>query len=584
MAGREFPGTSPANKPYPSHPPCNYFDPDMKPDPIFVIGHKNPDADSICSAIAYADFKRRHTGQEDYQAARCGNSNARIDAILEYFNMPLPHFIGDVTPRLKDIMVTEMRAVDADATCIEALEVIDEYDVRSIPVLEKDGSVRGLVSIFQMGEFFVPKIREPKSMRRVVTSVRAIINSINAEVLNQVDPEKVEEMFVRVGAMDIRSFGNFTNEEKISPQQSIIVVGDRYDIQSKSIYCGVRLLVITGGLEVDPEIMDLAKQKGVNLIISPYDSATTAWTIRSATLVKDMVEEKISKFGPEETVRDVRRRTAMINSPLHFVMNDQDKPLGIFSKTDLLRPTKTRIILVDHNEVNQAVLGASEVKILEIIDHHRLGATPTSQPILFINEPVGSTCTIVADQYQRYGLSPTPEIAGIMMAGIISDTLHLNSPTSTPKDEKMLEWLSEIAGVQSQDLSQTIFNAGSVILSCTPEDVITTDQKIYNEGELRFSVSQVEELGMENFWSNKDKLLEALNQFRDRESLYMASLLVTDINTQNSLLLVSGEREFIESISYPVVDSNCIFDLPGIVSRKKQLIPYLTGLLETTPA
>ncbi|MCB1123759.1 MAG: DHH family phosphoesterase, partial [Verrucomicrobiae bacterium] len=220
----------------------------MKHDPIYVIGHKNPDADSICSAIAYADFKNRHTGSNEYQAARCGNSNARIETILDYFKMPLPHFIGDVTPRLKDIMVTDIRSVDSDATCIEALEVIDEYDVRSIPVLEKDGSVRGVVSIFQMGEFFVPKIREPKSMRRVVTSVQAIINSVNAQVLNQVDVDEVKEMYVRVGAMDIRSFGNFTNEEAISPEQSIIVVGDRYDIQSKSIYSGVRLLVITGGL------------------------------------------------------------------------------------------------------------------------------------------------------------------------------------------------------------------------------------------------------------------------------------------------------------------------------------------------
>ncbi|MCB1121525.1 MAG: DHH family phosphoesterase, partial [Verrucomicrobiae bacterium] len=224
------------------------------------------------------------------------------------------------------------------------------------------------------------------------------------------------------------------------------------------------------------------------------------------------------------------------------------------------------------------------VKILEIIDHHRLGNTPTTQPILFINEPVGSTCTIVADQFQRYGLTPTPEIAGIMMAGIISDTLHLNSPTSTPKDKDLLDWLSGIAGVKSEELSRIIFNAGSVILSHKPEEVITTDQKIYTEGELRFSVSQVEELGMENFWNHKDNLLAALNDFREKEELYMASLLVTDINTQNSLLLVAGELEFIERVSYPIVDSNCIFDMPGIVSRKKQLIPYLTGLLEATPA
>ncbi|QXD22412.1 putative manganese-dependent inorganic diphosphatase [Opitutia bacterium ISCC 51] len=553
-------------------------------DPIYVIGHKNPDADSICAAIAYADFKNKLTQSSDYVAARCGNSNARIDAILDYFNMSLPLFIGDVTPRLRDIMISDVRSVKTGATCIEALEVIDEFDVRSVPVVEEDGSVKGLLSIFQMGEFFIPKIREPFSMRRVVSSVQAIINSIDAKILNSNKPDEVEEMFVRVGAMDIRSFGTFTEEEKIPAEQSIIVVGDRYDIQSKSIYSGVRLLVITGGLDVDPEIVELAKEKGVNLIISPYDSATTAWTIRSATLVKDMVDTKFTKFGPEETVKDVRRRTAMINSPIYFVMDDKDRMLGIFSKTDLLRPTKSKIILVDHNEVGQAVNGASEVNILEIIDHHRLGNTPTSQPILFINEPVGSSCTIVADQYQRFSIQPSPEIAGIMMSGIISDTLHLNSPTSTAKDKEILSWLAGIADVESNELSQTIFNAGSIIVSNTPEEVITADQKMYCEGEISYSVSQVEELGMENFWEKKDILLQALKDFRKQEDLYMATLLVTDINSQNSLLLVAGEREFLERISYPIVESNCIFDLPGIVSRKKQLIPYLTGILEAAPA
>ncbi|MDA1067015.1 MAG: putative manganese-dependent inorganic diphosphatase [Verrucomicrobia bacterium] len=552
-------------------------------EPIYVIGHKNPDADSICSAIAYADFKNKITESNNYVAARCGNSNARIDVILDYFKAPLPKFIGDLTPRLKDIMITDVRSVKPGATCIEALEVIDEFDVRALPVLEENGHVHGLISIFEMGEFFVPKIREPRSMRRVVTSVRAIINATNSEILSINEPDKVEEMFVRVGAMDIRSFGKFTDDEKILPKHSIIVVGDRYDIQSKSIYSGVRLLVITGGLEVDPEIVELAKEKGVNLIVSPFDSATTAWTIRSATLVDDMIDTKISKFSPEELVKDIRRRTAMIHNPIYFVMGDGDKMLGVFSKTDLLRPTKTKIILVDHNEVGQAVQGASEVNILEIIDHHRLGNTPTSQPILFINEPVGSTCTIVADQFQRYDKTPSPEIAGIMMSGIISDTLHLNSPTSTPKDKQILDWLSSIAGVDSTELSQVIFSAGSIIVSNEPEDVITADQKFYSDDEIRYSVSQVEELGMENFWGKKETLLEALFEFRKKEDLYIAALLVTDINSQNSLLLIAAEHEFLDQISYPIVESNCIFDLPGIVSRKKQLIPYLTGILESSP-
>ncbi len=548
-------------------------------DPIYVIGHRNPDADSICAALAYADFKNQLSNSQDYIAVRCGNSNARIDVILDNFKTSLPIFMGDLTPRLKDVMVTKIQTAENSSTCVDALESMDKFDVRALPVLNDDDTIKGYISIFQMGEFFIPKISNPIAMRRVVTSVDAIVKSLNATVLTSSDSSKTNEMYVRVGAMDIRSFGNFSGDEKTNAGNSIIVVGDRYDIQQKSIYSGVKLLVITGGLDVEPEVIELAKEKGVNLIVSPFDSATTAWTIRSASFIDDMVETKCYRFRSDDTIRDVRKRTAMINAPLYFVTDKTEKLLGVFSKTDLLKPNKTKVILVDHNEVGQAIQGAKDVNILEIIDHHRLGNTPTSQPILFINEPVGSTCTIVADQYRRYNLKPSATMAGIMMSGIISDTLHLNSPTSTEKDENTLDWLSSISKVDSSELSKIIFNAGSIIVSSSPKEVITSDQKFYDEGELRYSVSQVEELGMANFWEKKDALLLAIQAFRDKHDLYSAFLLVTDINTQNSLLLVSGEHEMIDRISYPMIEDKSIFDLPGIVSRKKQLIPYLTRVL-----
>jgi manganese-dependent inorganic pyrophosphatase len=245
---------------------------------------------------------------------------------------------------------------------------------------------------------------------------------------------------------------------------------------------------------------------------------------------------------------------------------------------------QTRLVLVDHNEVTQAVPGAEEVTIAEIIDHHRLGALNTSQPILFINEPVGSTCTIVADLFRREGVLPSPEIAGIMMAGLISDTLHLNGPTTTGKDALMLAWLAEIAGVNSKQLADEIFNSGSVILAMPPEKVVRSDFKIYEEEGVRFAVSQVEELGFGNFWQHAKPIAQALQSLREDERLAFAALLVTDINTQNSLLLVKGDSEFIRRINYPHIEQDEIFDLQGIVSRKKQLIPYLSSLLKEMAA
>jgi manganese-dependent inorganic pyrophosphatase len=241
-------------------------------------------------------------------------------------------------------------------------------------------------------------------------------------------------------------------------------------------------------------------------------------------------------------------------------------------------------VLVDHNELTQAVPGADEVTITEIIDHHRLGPMATPQPILFINEPVGSTCTIVADLFRRHGLKPTPDLAGLMMAGLISDTLLLQSPTSTPKDAEVLAWLESHAKIKRQALADLIFSSGSVILASPPDKVIRSDFKVYEEDEVRFAVSQVEELGFDNFWSHAKAMTKALADLRADEKLAFACLLVTDINTQNSLMLVQGDPEFIRRISYTHVQQDEIFDLPGVVSRKKQLIPYLTSLLKEMTA
>jgi manganese-dependent inorganic pyrophosphatase len=546
----------------------------------YVIGHKNPDADSICSAIAYAHLKQLQ-GQQNCIAARCGNTNARIDAILSRFNQVAPLFIGDVTPRIKDIMVKDVVAIEPSTTCAEALELMDTRDIRALPVIDDDQQLIGYISVFQLGDYFIPKVKEPREMRHVKTTINAVIRALKANVLNLHNGEALEDLYVKVGAMDIRSFSKFSEGGEIPANQSIIVVGDRWDIQQRSIQTGVRLLVITGNLPVDKEVTDQAKEKGVSIIVSPYDSATTAWIIRTASTVQRMIERDCMTFSPNERLSDVRKKIATNTMPAYMVVDDNQRLLGIFSKTNILQPIQTKLILVDHNEMSQAVPGAHQVKIEEIIDHHRLGPLNTQQPILFINEPVGSTCTIVADLYRRYNLTPTADIAGTMMGGIIADTLNLNSPTSTPKDEKTLRWLEEIALVKADELAHTIFSSGSVILSHLPDAVIRSDFKIYHEAGTHFSVAQVEELGFGNFWDNARDLTKALDKLRDTENLFFSALLVTDINSQNSLLIVKGDKTFIEHISYRSVQKGEIFELPGIVSRKKQLIPFITSVLTT---
>ena len=546
--------------------------------PIYIIGHKNPDADAICSAIGYAAYKKAR-GESSFVAARCGNSNARIDAILKRFKTPLPKFIGDVTPRVSDIMVSDVHKVNINGTCADALDLIDLHDIRSLPVVDDTNTFKGILSVFDLGNSFIPKASQSDSMRRVHTSINDIIKALNATPINLVNPDSVEDFYVRIGAMDIRSFGKYyTNDSEVT-KSSIIVVGDRYDIQQRSIQLGVRILVVSGGLPIDEDVIQIAQERGVTLISSPNDSASTSWLIRSAERINRIFSEAGDSFFADDKLSTVRRRIQNSNRPMYPVVDQENKLLGIFSKTDLLRPVKTELVLVDHNELTQAVTGAAQVKIREIIDHHRLGNQPSEQPIVFINRPLGSTSTIVADAFRSEGLPITPQIAGVLMGGIISDTLNLQGPTTTEVDRDILSWLAGIAKCEADELAQIIFSSGSIIISHQPEEVIRADMKIYKEGDISFSVSQVEELGFDNFRENDDALRQALINVREKENLYFSTLLVTNINTQDSLLLICGEEEFTSRISYPHHKHSDAFELQGIVSRKKQLIPYLCGLI-----
>ncbi len=554
----------------------------VAPAPTYVVGHRNPDADAICSAIGYAALKEAR-GEKGYMAARCGNSNARIDTILARFRQPLPHYLSDVSPRVRDLMTPEVISVQEDATCAEALELIDRHGVRLLPVTTRRRKPVGTVSIAHLGGVFIPRVSEPRLMRQVHTSLAAISRALKARPLALFHEDRVEDLFVRLGTMDIRSFWSISVRENIPAGQSIIIVGDRRDVQRRAIELGIRALVITSGLEVSPEIAAEAAAREVSIIISPYDSATTAWVVRTASNLERVIARDFATVDGDARIAEARKRFSVSTHAL-LVTNDDGALTGILSKSDIFKPVRTRLVLVDHNELTQAVPGADEVTICEIIDHHRLGALHTAQPILFINEPVGSTCTIVADLFRRENLQPAPEIAGILMSGLISDTLHLNGPTTTGKDAILLAWLAEIAGVDSKRLAEEIFNSGSVILANPPERIVRSDFKVYDEEGVRFAVSQVEELGFGNFQAQAKPIARAVEELRETEKLAFACLLVTDINTQNSLLLVKGDPAFISRISYPHVEQDEVFDLPGVVSRKKQLIPFLTTLIKELAA
>jgi manganese-dependent inorganic pyrophosphatase len=376
--------------------------------------------------------------------------------------------------------------------------------------------------------------------------------------------------------MSVSSFAE--RLETFLREKVIVVVGDRLDIQEAAIKETVRLVIVTGGLKVERHILQAAERNGVSVMSSPHDTATTTALCRAAVMVHHVLNDEYVSFREHEPLSAAREEARASGHHVFPVMDAEDRVTGIFSKADFLKTVTRKLILVDHNELSQAVQGADEADIIEIIDHHRISLS-TQQPILFRNEPVGSTSTIVADCFFRFGVELPPAIAGLLLAGVVSDTLNLTSPTTTPRDSEVLKKLEALSHVNAREFTEKLFASGSLLTLKAAPQAITTDCKEYVQDSIRFSIAQIEEIGFDQFWKRKGELLDALETYRRSRAYFFSSLLVTDVVTQNSLLLVVGNQNFIKQIDYPSEETG-IYELHDVVSRKKQLLPYLTHCLK----
>jgi manganese-dependent inorganic pyrophosphatase len=543
---------------------------------ILVIGHRNPDTDAICSALGYAEFKRR-TGLPDAIAARCGDTNDRIDFVLRTFGVEPPRFVADVAPKVRDVMGRNLVNVLPDTPIVEALATMDENNIRVLPVLDENKHCAGLVSVFKVSQFYLPGMHRLFESRRVLASISGLARALGGDVINAVNPRQEEELILMIGAMALDSFR--MRLLTYSPEKLVVVVGDRQDVQQLAIEHRVRCLVVTGGLQVEPELEAMAKRFDVSLLLSPHDSATTAMLCRAAITVQHMLDDEFVTFRDDEPLRTAERIAISKHYAAFPVVNEKNEVVGILSKSDFLKKVDRKLILVDHNELSQAVQGADEVDIIEIIDHHRIGAMSTQQPIYFLNDPVGSTSTIVADCFFRNGVEMPKPIAGLLLAGLTSDTLNLTSPTTTPRDADVLKKLEAISGVNAAAFTEKLFSSGSILTSKPPAQAITADCKEYVERGRKFSVAQIEEIGFDNFWKRKVEVLAALDTYRKRNGYFISTLLVTDVVKQDSLLLVASENGFLDLIDYPELEPG-IYELDDVVSRKKQLLPYLTHCMQ----
>ncbi|WFB35011.1 putative manganese-dependent inorganic diphosphatase [Kiritimatiellota bacterium B12222] len=548
----------------------------METPPVYVIGHRNPDTDAICSAIAYADLLRR-TRFPEAIAAACGTANLRTKYVLKTANILHPKLVMDVRPTTSQICRTNVMVTQKDEPFMEVYRRMHQHRLKAIPVIDNERRVIGMLSLLQLMHMLIPDEHDLGEQRILNSTLSQVRSVLGATFQNEVDIHKKEQLVMFIGAM---SRDGFKERIKNYPTDRLMVlVGDRPSIQLEAIKMGVRVIVITGDFKINDELLLKAKEKGVVVISSPLDTAMTALLVRTAKPISQAMETEFIMFDDHDLLHTIRDKVQDASQDLFPVVDDEEKLYGVFAKSDMIDPQPARLILVDHNEYGQAVQGAQEAQVLEVIDHHRIGGGLMSrEPMRFMNDTVGSTCTMIARMFRQQAIMPEPGIALCMASGIISDTLFLKSPTTTDVDRDILSWLRHYLPVNLEDYAREFFAEGSTLSISSSEEVLASDRKTYTENDWIISISQAEELGMERFWERKDDLLETLNLYIKTSNDDFACLMITDITTQASYLLTAGNAAIIAAIDYPSIDKN-LYDLPGVVSRKKQLLPQLMYIL-----
>lgn len=562
--------------------------PQKSPSPIYVIGHKNPDTDAICAAIGNAEFLRQE-GEKGAIAARCGEIQSRTAWVLEKAGVEVPIYIPDVTPTAIDLCTKTMISVLPNATFWEAYQVMTAQSFNTLPVIDTQGKLHGILRHADLLPLLIPaEVRDETtnniSVRTVVASLANIKKTLMAQCLtDKTLSDEDSEISIVVGASSeptiLKRLTEYTRSGVIS--QMAWLCGDRPNVQRFAIDAGVKLLITTGGVLPVQELIDHANENGVTLMTTKLDTASAGMLIRCARRVAYALQENYSSFEPTATLGEIQTIVAKRRQDTYPILERNSKTvLGILTKTDLIDPRRKRVALVDHNEFSQAVTGIETADIVEVLDHHRLGAHVSSDnPIRFVNEPLGSTSTLVARRFYHRHMQPSPGVALCLCAGILSDTMNLKSPTSTETDEKMLNWLIKLTGLDKDEFCTAFFSEGSMLRSGESAiSILNSDRKEFEELGSKFSLSQLEEVGLFGFEDLRSDLQQELEEMLKENSYKLAALLVTDVLTRDSYLLVVAAPELLDCIDCPRVDHN-LFHAPGLVSRKKQLLPAISRAL-----
>ncbi|MEQ2836973.1 putative manganese-dependent inorganic diphosphatase [Dorea formicigenerans] len=540
---------------------------------IYVIGHKNPDTDSICSAIAYADLRQKVTGQV-HEAKRAGHVNDETAYVLDRFGVEAPKLLTDVRLQVRDLDIHEMQGLKPNASIRDTWERMRQEQAKTLPIV-KDDELVGVVSTGDIAKSYMD-VYDSEILSKARTQYRNIVKTLDGTMITGNEHGYFMRGKVAIGASSPNLMEEFIEKD------DLVILGDREEAQACAVNIDASCMVICKDAEVSPKLIQKAKEQSIVIIQTPYDTFTTARLINQSIPVKFyMTSGPLTMFRMNDYVDDIKDIMAKKRFRDFPILDRHGRFKGFISRRRFLGASKKKVILVDHNERSQAVDGIEEAEIIEIIDHHRLGDIETVSPITFRNQPVGCTATIINQMYEENEIEVPREIAGLLCGAIISDTLLFRSPTCTPLDERTAKKLAKISDIDLEQMAQEMFNAGSNLKGKSAEDICFQDFKQFTVNDTIFGVGQITSMSKEELAAIRDMMTEHLPKVLEAHNLNMIYFMLTDILAESTELLCVGTgARGIALSAFDLPDNAKSLILKGVVSRKKQLIPVLVETMQ----
>lgn len=541
-------------------------------DVIYITGHKNPDTDSICSAIAYAEFKNK---TQNVQAIpiRLGNVSKETQFALDYFGVKEPTLIDTLKAKVEDLDMDKVAPISPEISLKTAWNIMKKNNMKTIPVVNSDDTFLGIVSLSNLTSAYMD-IWDNYILGKSETTFENILDTLSGKVVYLNDKTSKFVGKITVAAMNPEGIKNVLEEGDIA------ICGDRTDAQEIIIDSKASLMIVTGNHEINPSIIEKAVENGCSIIATPYDSFTASRMIIQSIPVKYvMTKDDVVFFRTDEFVEDAKEIMAKTRFRSYPILDSNNKVLGTISRYHLISKTNKKVILVDHNEISQSVNGLEDAEVLEIVDHHRLADIQTGHPIYFRNEPVGSTATIVASMFFENGIRPSKQAAGLLCSAIISDTLLFKSPTSTNVDKLILNRLSKIADINIEDYAHEMFKAGTSLTGKSVDEIFNQDFKTFTISDNKIGVAQVSTMDLEGFEPMRAEMLDYMNNKCNSDKYDLILLMLTDIIQNGSELIAVGKKLDIVEKAFNITLENNTAYIPDLLSRKKQVIPPLTAAI-----